>query len=136
MTPVQTEAASRVLIDNALSDSGWDPTNPAQVRFEQRAISGRADYVLLDSLGRTLCVIEAKSQDKDPYTAKEQARGYAENLKAPFVILSNGTEHWFWNLHRADERDAFPRGSGTPQPQEPEPAPAPDDRDHRRRLPA
>jgi type I restriction enzyme R subunit len=107
MTPVQTEAAARVLIDNALTDSGWDTTNPAQVRFEQQAIGGRADYLLFDELGRALCVLEAKRADVDPYTAKEQARGYADNLNAPFVILSNGTEHWFWNLQRADEQDAF-----------------------------
>jgi hypothetical protein len=36
-----------------------------------------------------------KREDLDPYDAKEQGRGYAENLKAPFVILSNGSEHWF-----------------------------------------
>jgi hypothetical protein len=32
---------------------------------------------------------------------------YAENLRAPFVILSNGKEHWFWNYERAGQRDAF-----------------------------
>ena len=53
------------------------------------------------------CVLEAKREDLDPYDAKEQARGYAENLKAPFVILSNGREHWFWNYERADQRDAY-----------------------------
>ena len=54
-----------------------------------------------------LCVLEAKREDLDPYDAKEQARGYAENLKAPFIILSNGREHWFWNYERADQRDAY-----------------------------
>ena len=49
-------------------------------------------------------VLEAKREDVDPYDAKEQARGYAENLKAPLVILSNGREHWFWNFERADQR--------------------------------
>jgi type I restriction enzyme R subunit len=49
----------------------------------------------------------ARREDLDPYDAKEQARGYAENLKAPFVILSNGREHWFWNYQRADQRDAY-----------------------------
>jgi type I restriction enzyme, R subunit len=63
--------------------------------------------LLLDSLGRVLCVLEAKREDLDPYDAKEQARGYAENLKAPFVILSNGREHWFWNYERANQRDAY-----------------------------
>jgi type I site-specific restriction endonuclease len=52
-------------------------------------------------------VLEAKREDFDPYGAKEQARGYAENRKAPFVILSNGREHWFWNLQRAAEQDAY-----------------------------
>src|SRR6266850_1074332 len=63
--------------------------------------------VLIDNLGRILCVLEAKREDLDPYDAKQQARGYAENLNAPFVILSNGREHWFWNFERADQRDAY-----------------------------
>jgi type I restriction enzyme R subunit len=101
------EAFSRILIDNALKASDWDLLDSRQVRFEQNAVSGRADYLLLDPLGRVLCVLEAKREDLDPYDAKEQARGYAENLKAPFIILSNGREHWFWNYERADQRDAY-----------------------------
>jgi type I site-specific restriction endonuclease len=41
-------------------------------------------------------VLEAKRPDLDPCDAKEQAPGYAENLRAPFVILSNGKERWLW----------------------------------------
>ncbi len=107
MTPGQNEAFSRVLIDKALEASGWDLLNPQQVQFELNNASGRADYLLKDSLGRVLCILEAKREDLDPYDAKEQARGYAENLTAPFVILSNGREHWFWNYERADQRDAY-----------------------------
>jgi type I restriction enzyme R subunit len=107
VTSSKTEAFSRILIDKALEASDWDLLNPKQVRFEQNAVSGRADYLLMDDLGRVLCVLEAKREDLDPYDAKEQARGYAENLNAPFVILSNGREHWFWNYERADQRDAF-----------------------------
>ncbi|TAK34012.1 MAG: hypothetical protein EPO30_12450, partial [Lysobacteraceae bacterium] len=106
IVPENSEAFSRVLIDRALTDSGWDLLQPRQVRFETRA-GGRADYVLLDNRGRALCVLEAKREDVDPYDAKEQARGYAENLNAPFIILSNGREHWFWNYERADQRDAY-----------------------------
>jgi type I restriction enzyme R subunit len=101
------EAFSRVLIDHALEDSGWDLLDSKQVRFEHHTGSGRADYLLLESTGRVLCVLEAKREDLDPYDAKEQARGYAENLNAPFIILSNGQEHWFWNYERADQRDAY-----------------------------
>src|SRR6266540_4249467 len=107
MATVQPEAFSRVLIDKALEYSGWDLLDPQQVKFEFHNVGGRADYLLKDSLGRVLCVLEAKREDLDPYDAKEQGRGYAENLKAPFVILSNGREHWFWNLERASERDAY-----------------------------
>lgn len=107
MSPGQNEAFSRVLIDKELTFSGWDLLDPRQIQFELHTSNGRADYLLKDKLGRVLCVLEAKREDLDPYDAKEQARGYAENLKAPFVILSNGREHWFWNFERADQRDAY-----------------------------
>src|SRR6202165_2601704 len=103
----QSEAFSRVLIDKALEFSGWNLLKPEQVQLEIHTVSGRVDYLLKDTLGRVLCVLEAKREDKDPYDAKEQARGYAQNLKAPFVILTNGREHWFWNFERADQRDAY-----------------------------
>src|SRR5213592_1866753 len=102
----RSEAFSRVLIDQTLKESGWNLLDPQQVTFEISGSSGRADYVLRGLHG-PLCVLEAKRQDLDPYDAKEQARGYAENLKAPFVLLSNGREHWFWNFERSDQRDAY-----------------------------
>ncbi len=107
MSNGQNEAFSRILIDRALEFSKWDLLDPQQVEFETHTSSGRADYLLKDKNGRVLCVLEAKREDVDPYDAKEQGRGYAENLKAPFVILSNGREHWFWNYERKDERDAY-----------------------------
>ena len=107
MSGDQGEAFSRVLIDRALVFSEWDVLDTSQVQFELNTGSGRADYLLKDKLGRVLCVLEAKREDVDPYDAKEQARGYAQNLNAPFVILSNGRENWFWNYERRDERDAY-----------------------------
>ena len=99
------EAFSRVLIDKALEFSGWDLLDSHQVRFELNTATGRADYLLGGKRG-PLCVMEAKREDVDPYEAKEQTRGYAENVKAPFIILSNGREHWFWNYTRKDQ-DAY-----------------------------
>jgi superfamily II DNA or RNA helicase len=104
--PDQPEAFSRVLIDQALKESDWDLLDPHRVRFESSGRDGRADYILLGKNG-PLCVLEAKRPDLDPYDAKDQARGYAENVRAPFIILSNGREHWFWNYARADQRDAY-----------------------------
>jgi len=103
----RSEVFSRIQIDKALEASGWDLLNPQQVQLELNTPTGRIDYLLKDTLGRVLCVLEAKRQDLDPYDAKEQARGYAENVRAPFVLLSNGREHWFWNYERADQRDAY-----------------------------
>ena len=100
------EAFSRILIDKALEFSGWNLLDSHQVRFELiQRITGRADYLLGGQRG-PLCVVEAKREDVDPYDAKEQARGYAENVKAPFIVLSNGREHWFWNYTRKDQ-DAY-----------------------------
>jgi type I site-specific restriction endonuclease len=101
MPSVQPEAFSRVPIDRALESSGWNLLDKKQVRFETHGRSGRADYVLIDTRGHPLCVLEAKKTDTDPYEAKEQARGYAENLSAPFIILSNGETNYFWNYQRA-----------------------------------
>jgi type I restriction enzyme R subunit len=106
-TSSNNEAFSRVLIDRALDSSGWDLLDEKQVRFEFSNAAGRADYLLRDSLGRVICVLEAKRQDIDPYDAKEQARGYANNLGAPFIILSNGVQHWFWNLESTSSEDAY-----------------------------
>lgn len=104
--PNEPEAFSRVLIDQVLRDSGWDLLNPHQVRLELSGHDGRADYVLSGKHG-PLCVLEAKRPNLDPYDAKEQARGYAENIRAPFILLSNGNEHWFWNYQRADQQDVY-----------------------------
>ncbi|HEX8141190.1 MAG TPA: type I restriction endonuclease [Pyrinomonadaceae bacterium] len=112
-----TEAFSRLLIDRALTDSGWNLLDKQQVRLEVSGTTGRADYVLMDDNGKPLCVLEAKREDLDPYDAKEQARGYAENLHAPLIILSNGREHWFWNYERRDQRDAY-RIERLPSPQD------------------
>ncbi|MBI3762537.1 MAG: hypothetical protein HY260_11845 [Chloroflexi bacterium] len=51
--PNNPEAFSRVLIDCALTDSGWDLLDPRQVRFEIRA-GGRAHYALLGNRGMAL----------------------------------------------------------------------------------
>lgn len=71
MPPGQNEAFSRVLIDKALEYSDWNLLDQQQVQFEFHTSSGRADYLLKDSLGRVLCVLEAKRDNRDPYDAKE-----------------------------------------------------------------
>lgn len=96
-----TEAEARVRIDAALKSAGWrlpDAANP-NVRMERGTIGGGfADYVLLGDNNYPLVVLEAKNPGKHPLEGKEQARRYAEEQNAPFVILSNGMQHYFWDV--------------------------------------
>ena len=119
-----SEADARIVIDRLLREAGWDPEDKSQVKTERPAArhvalaaegkegrefvtgdtvpAGRSDYTLLDSRGRPLAVIEAKSSDVDPYTAKQQASEYAESIGAPFIFLSNGELTYFWDYKHAD----------------------------------
>lgn len=99
-----TEADARIVIDQLLKDAGWDLTDKAQVATEVSSTGGRADYVLKDTRTRPVAVVEAKRFAKDPYDAKEQAKAYALALSVPFVILSNGQEHYFWDYQEGDAR--------------------------------
>ena len=105
MTTKTNEAFSRIKIDDALRESDWNILDPKQVTFEVSGSTGRADYILKGERG-ALCVLEAKKEDIDPYDAKDQALGYAQNVGAPFIILSNGEVHYFWNYTRGDQ-DAY-----------------------------
>jgi len=119
-----TEADSRILVDDILRHAGWDPSDKSQVLTEvtikdtglrvsesdpnqseaDQAISGRADYVLLDERGRALAVIEAKRSGFDPYLAKQQALPYAKSIQAPFIFLTNGELIYFWDYLNDDAR--------------------------------
>jgi type I restriction enzyme R subunit len=99
-----TEADARIVIDKLLEMAGWCITNKAQVSTEEASADGRADYLLKDTRSRPLAVLEAKRFSVDPYTAKEQAKAYAVALGAPFVLLSNGEEHYFWDYADGDAR--------------------------------
>ena len=99
-----TEADARMIIDQLLRDAGWDITNKAQVSTEEAADDGRADYLLKNSRTQPIAVIEAKRFAVDPYSAKDQAKAYAGSLHAPFVLLSNGHEHYFWDYADGDAR--------------------------------
>ena len=89
-------------IDPALKNSGWDEMT--QIRREVSYTKGRitvrgklvsrgkpkkADYVLYHG-EVPLAVIEAKDNKHAMGAGMQQALGYAEDLKTPFVFSSNG----------------------------------------------
>lgn len=112
------EAKARIKINKLLEESGWrfetDEKGPVNIKLEagvefsdlgddfENAEThdkrrGAIDFLLLDKDGRALVVVEAKKESIDPLSAKEQARNYARNVNARFVILSNGNIHYFWD---------------------------------------
>lgn len=103
---MSTEADARIVIDQFLKEAGWDIFNKAQVSTEEPAADGRADYLLKNTRTQPLAIIEAKRFSKDPYSAKAQAKEYAQSFSVPFIILSNGREHYFWDY--TDGGDARP----------------------------
>ena len=112
------EARARIKINKLLESSGWRfedcPEGQANIALEsgvkfsdlgddlEKAVSrsgtrGAIDFLLLDKDKRPLVVVEAKKESIDPLSAKEQARNYARNIGARFIILSNGNIHYFWD---------------------------------------
>ena len=117
------EATARIKINKQLERAGWrffpEGDKPANIRLElsvpikpshldalgddfERIQKGVIDFLLLDSRGFPLIVLEAKSENKNPLTGKEQARKYARSQRCRFVILSNGNLHYFWDLERGN----------------------------------
>ncbi len=99
-----TEADTRIIIDRLLREAGWDIENKSYVSTEEPSADGRADYLLKNHRTQPLAVVEAKRFSIDPYSAKQQTKDYAVGLTAPFVLLSNGREHYFWDYENGDAR--------------------------------
>ena len=117
------EAKARIKINKLLDEASWrffdNEKGQANIQLEpnvkitQKDIdafgedfettkNGFIDFLLLDDKGFPLVILEAKKEDKNPLDGKEQARRYAKNENARFVILSNGNLHYFWDLERGD----------------------------------
>jgi type I restriction enzyme R subunit len=117
------EATARIKINKLLEETGWrffaEGNRPANIQLEpsvtiksadldalgsdfEKTSKGFVDFLLLDTKGFPLIVLEAKAEDKNPLVGKEQARKYARSQNSRFVILSNGNLHYFWDLERGN----------------------------------
>ena len=140
------EAKARVKINRLLDAAGWrffeDEKGPANIVLElhtkiqktelnslgedfEKTKDGYVDFLLLDSKSFPLIVLEAKAENKEPLSAKEQARKYARAQNCRFVILSNGNLHYFWDLERGNPYiiTSFPRPDSVVSYQKTEPNP-------------
>lgn len=113
------EAKARIKINKLLEESGWrffdNAEGNANIILEnnvkltenhlneigddyEKTIKGYIDYLLLDEKGFPFIVLEAKKEEVNPLAAKEQARKYAKSQNCRYVILSNGNQHYLWDL--------------------------------------
>ncbi len=98
-----TEQDARIAINRKLQEAGWTLEGAGRnVLTEQHSEAGFMDYLLLDRNGHNLGLIEAKKDTIDPYTAKNQARGYAEANGCQYVFLANSEQLYFWDLEEGD----------------------------------
>lgn len=120
-----SEAQARITINKLLEAVGWrfaadGRGNAANIICEHRAKKkafatsadlgadfehapeGFVDYLLLNTDGRPVAVVEAKREGIDPLAAKEQARAYAAGLGVSHIFLSNGLVHYYWNLRQGN----------------------------------
>lgn len=136
------EAQARIKINKLLEESGWrfedGEKGTANIQLEpgvrlselgedfENVSTGFIDFLLLDTDGRALVVVEAKRESIDPLSAKEQARNYARNAGARFVILSNGNIHYFWDTKHGnpDTISRFPTQDSITQYEKYTPNPA------------
>ena len=124
MSKSETEFETRKKrIDVALKKAGWDPDDKSKVLQEvdtknsdfnariykykedtltQEEEKAYADYVLLDSQGNPLAVVEAKKASKDAKLGKKQAEMYVDDIKKNYskdilIFYTNGIGIWYWN---------------------------------------
>jgi type I restriction enzyme R subunit len=119
----EKEATARIKINRLLEAAGWrffrEDNKPANIQLEpnvtiksadldalgddfEKTSKGFIDFLLLDERSFPLIVLEAKSEDKNPLVAKEQARKYARSQNCRLVMLSNGNLHYLWDLERGN----------------------------------
>ncbi len=138
----EKEAKARIKINRLLEESGWrfedNEKGKANIQLEpgvkyaelgddfENEAHGFIDFLLLDKDGRALVVVEAKKESIDPLSAKEQARNYARNAGARFVILSNGNIHYLWDTKHGnpDTVSRFPTQDSITQYEKYTPNPA------------
>lgn len=110
----EKEAKARIKINKLLEESGWSffdtDKGKATIKLEssikmddlgedfENAKSGFIDFLLVDENQNPILVLEAKKESLNPLVGKEQARSYAKSQKVKFIILSNGTLHYLWNI--------------------------------------
>lgn len=120
------EAKARIKINKLLEEAGWrffdSDIGKATIKLESSikmdelgedfefSKNGYIDFLLTDENQNPLIVLEAKKESLNPLVGKEQARNYAKSQKVKYVLLSNGTIHYLWNIESGnpEQIQSFP----------------------------
>ena len=97
-------------IDTKQSDFARKDYKTVSETLKNDLESKYADYLLLDSFGAPLAIVEAKRTSKDPHLGQKQAEMYADDIKRQtgkdvFIFLSNGYQIIFWDRERYSPRE-------------------------------
>ena len=96
------------LIDPVIRALGWKTESPWELDIEEQYREGRIDYVLYDSNGEPVILIEAKAlgklnvklQGKQTDDERQLAR-YMRGLKKGYGVLTDG---WEWHIFDAGKQ--------------------------------
>jgi type I restriction enzyme R subunit len=102
------EADTRAhLIDLLLQEAGWALDKPEDREYAVEGLpnksgKGNVDYVLWDTDGKPVGLVEAKRTTHDPRIGQQQAKDYADALERqfgtrPVIFYTNGYETWIWD---------------------------------------
>jgi type I restriction enzyme R subunit len=130
------EATARIKINKLLEAADWrffpEGSAPANIRLEpsvtiklsdlealgenfEKTSKGFIDFLLLDTKSFPLIVLEAKSEDKNPFVGKEQARKYAQSQNCRFWDLERGNPYLITSFPTPDSVIGYQQVTPNPQ---------------------
>jgi hypothetical protein len=96
-------------------DSDIHPKYPVVFQEGRRGRKPEADFVVfygpLHNKDQSLIVVEAKEPNEPLANGKAQGESYAFNIRAPLLLLTNGTDLEIWQLQVSKESDCILRVS-------------------------
>jgi type I site-specific restriction endonuclease len=94
-------------------DARLNRLREAGVPYDAELPRGVCDYALYQPNGEIIAVVEAKRASIDPRLAVPQVEFYVTEIEKrqgfrPFAFMANGYDIRFWDVGRANERQAEP----------------------------